>query len=189
MNPNSLSFWDQVQLTLLRVLSLTLGLVDRLLNVHWGERLLERLASRWQARLEQLDRALASLQQERSRLHLHGEALALYAAAIYLGGRSLARDELRFDPADPHDEEILDATIDLLVKERLASITSQEIEPGHYVYSLEPDWPAIRARLSEAANQAPPDVANWFREGVCFIDEALLPQAAGNREYNLTGAE
>jgi hypothetical protein len=156
-----------------------LALADGLLRVRWGERLLERLAHRWQARLAHLDETLAELEQERSRLNLQTEALALYAAALYLGGRSLARDELRFDPAESQDEETLDASIELLVKERLAAISTEEIEPGRYIYHLDPDWVAIHARLTEATRHAEPDVAAWFDEGLRFIDESFLPEAMG----------
>jgi hypothetical protein len=159
---------------MLRVLSVVLGAVDALLDVRWGERCLERLAERWQSRLTNLDEALAELEKERRQLQAQAEALAIHAAAIYLGGRSLARDELRFDPADSHDEEILDATIDLLVKARLASVETEEIEPDRYIYHLEPDWPAIRSQISDAVEQAEPQVAEWFREGLKFIDEAFL---------------
>jgi hypothetical protein len=40
---------------------------------------------------------------------------------------------------------------------------------------LEPHWAAIRTRLSDAVDQAEPQVADWFREGLRFIDEAFLP--------------
>jgi hypothetical protein len=178
MNLKPSSLWDQMQMALLRMFTLLLGLLDGVLNVHWGERLLERLAHRWQARLVQLDKDIAHLEQERARLRAQAEALAIHAAAIYLGGRSLTHNELCFDPADPHDEEMLDATIDLLVKQRLASIEMQEIEPGHYVYRLELDWMAIHTRLSNAADQAGLEMEDWFREGLKFIDEAFLSEVA-----------
>jgi hypothetical protein len=175
MNPTPLSFWDQAQLTFLRMLSAVLGMVDDILHVHWGERLLQRLTDRWQAELKELDQALARLEEERHELQMQVGALSLQAATIYLGERKLTRSELCFDPADPRDEEILDVTIDLLVKERLATIESQEIEPGHHVYHLEPDWEAIRTSLSTAAERAQPDIAEWLCEGVRFIDGELLP--------------
>jgi hypothetical protein len=177
MNPQLLPTWNHLHLALLRVLSAGLGLVDRLLNVRWGERYLEQLANRWQAQLAQLDETLAFLEVERKQLQGQAEALAIHAATIYLGGRSLARDELLFDPADPHDEEILDATIDLLVKERLAAIEAEEIGERRYVYRLDPDWVAIRARLVRATDQAEPEVADWFRESLKFIDESFLSDA------------
>ncbi|MFC2029719.1 hypothetical protein ACFLWA_03215 [Chloroflexota bacterium] len=173
MNSTWQPVWDRVQLALLRWLATILALADQLFNVHWGERLLESLASRWQAQLAELDDNLAHLEEERQRLHLQTEALAIHAAALYLGGRSLARGELRFDPADPQDDRTLDAAIDLLVKESLAAVETEEIEPRCYVYHLEPDWVAIRARLAEATRQAEPQLADWFGESLRFIDEAF----------------
>ena len=67
-----------------------------------------------------------------------------------------------------------------LVKERLAAIESEQIEPGHYVYHLEPDWSAIRARLSDAAGQTDPEMADWFRQGLEFIDDAFLSEAGAD---------
>jgi len=174
MNSHSLTLRDRIQLALLRLLSVVLGTIDHLFGIRWGEQLLGRLASRWEARLAQLDEALALLEKERRRLHGQAEALAIQATTIYLGGRSLARDELCFDPADPHDEEILDAIIELLVKERLAEIEMLEIEPERYVYRLEPDWPVIRRRLAEAAEQSDPAIGEWLHDGLRFIDETFL---------------
>jgi hypothetical protein len=176
VTPKSLSFWAKVQLALLRTLSIFLATVDSLLNVRWGERLLAQMAKRWQENLDQLDETLAQLEKERAQVQMQAEAIAIHAAAIYLGGRSLthAQGQLCFDPADPRDEEILDASIDLLVKERLAAIRTEEIEEGHYIYHLEPDWAAIRARLETAVEGTESDIAEWFREGLKFIDEAFL---------------
>ena len=174
MNPSPLSLWEQTQLTLLRFLSILLGVLDRLFHIHLGEHLLDRMSKNWETRLDQLDEALAHLEKERHRLQLQAEALAIHAAAIYLGGRSLAREELRFDPAVPRDEEILDASIALLVKQRLAAIESVEITPGHFVYTLEPDWAAIHNHLGEVADQAEAETAEWLREGMRFIDESGL---------------
>lgn len=173
MTEPSLSFWDRAQLRLLRLLTVCLAVVDSLFHVRWGERLLERMASRWQAQLLALDESLARLETERQQIELLAEALSIHAAALYLGGRWLARGELRFDPADCRDEEVLDASIDLLVRERLAAVESEEVDSGQYIYHLEPDWPAIRARLAEAAAQADGETAAWLREGLAFIDEAL----------------
>ena len=184
MNHSPLTFWDRAQLALLRLLSIGLGLVDRLFHVQWGERALERMSRRWESRLEQLDETLALLEQEREQLQIQSEALAIHAAAIYLAGRNLTQDKLRFDPAVRHDDEILDATIDMLVKQRLASIETEEVDDGHYVYTIEPDWAAILASLRAAADRADPEVAEWFQEGIRFIDEAFLTQAEppGERE-------
>jgi hypothetical protein len=179
---------EWLQLTLIRVLAWFLRLVDSLFDVRWGEGMLAHLAGGWERQISKLDADIARLEQERHELQMQAEALAIHAAALYLGGRSLARQELRFDPADPKDEEMLDASIDLLVKQRLAAIETEEIEAGHYIYHLEPNWPAISARLGSAAEQAEatgqaaaadgvtPEIADWFREGQKFIDEAFLSQ-------------
>jgi hypothetical protein len=181
VNSQSLSWWEQLQLILLRLVSVILAAVDRLFNVTWGERQVARLSGRWQARLAHLDQTLADLEMERQQLQMQTEALAIQAAAIYLAGRSLTRDELRFDPAESREEELLDATIDLLVKRRLAAIESQEIEAGRYVYRLEPDWPAIQAYLAAAAERARPESAAWFREGLNFIDTAIGSQQTADQ--------
>lgn len=178
MNPAPLSFWDRTQLTILRLLSVSLAWVDLILNVHWGERLLDRLSHRWRSRLDLLNATLADLEKERHQIQMQAEALAIQAATIYLGGRSLIYNDLRFDPAVAHDEEMLDASIDLLVKQQLATIESVETEPGHFVYYLEPDWAAIHRRLSAAVDQADPESAEWFLEGIRLIEEALLTHGA-----------
>jgi hypothetical protein len=175
MNPAPFSFSSQAQLALLRLLSIALGFIDRLFNVCWGERLLDRMARHWQARLKELNRTLSDLQEERYQLQQQTEALVIHAATVYLAGRNATHGELRFDPAVPRDEEVLDASIEVLVKQRLATIDSEEIEPGHFIYHLEPDWAAIHARLSAAADQAEPEMAEWFREGMRLAAEALPP--------------
>lgn len=177
MTGKSPSLWERLQLRLLRLLAAVLGLIDGLFRVQWGERLLERLSRRWETQITEIDRALTQLEKEREQLYLQAEAIAIHAAVIYLGGRSLAHNELTFDPADPRDEEMLDATIDLLVKEKLAAIEPQEIEAGRYIYHLEPDWPALRARLVEAVEQVEPQTADWLAHGIRFIDEAFLAQS------------
>jgi hypothetical protein len=182
MKPASLSRWDRTQLAFLRIMSSFLGLVDGILNVQWGEHLLERMSNRWQRQLQQLNESLAALEDERNQIHDQLEALALHIAAICLAGRRVACSELRFDPAIPHDDELLDASIALLVKPRLATIESEEIEPGHFIYHLEPDWTAIHSRLSTAANQAGPEIAEWFRESLRLMEESFLPQTDAQTE-------
>jgi|GEM_PF-719077 len=177
MSTTRLTFWDRAQLLLLRILSISLGLLDRLFRIDWGERVLDRMSRRWEDQLDQLDATLAHLEQEREQIQAQSEALAIHAAAIYLAGRRLTQETLRFDPALSQDDEILDATIDLLVKQRLASIETEEVEAGRFVYTLEPDWAAILAKLRDAADQAEPEVAEWFQEGIRFIAEEFLPVA------------
>lgn len=176
MRPMTLSFWDRVQLRMLRLLSILLGIVDEVFHVQWGERVLSKMAARWQLQLARLDQALEDLAKERRNTDIQAHALSMYAAALYLGRRRLARGELLFDPSDPRDEEVLDASIELLVKERLADIETQEIGDGQYTYRLEPDWLAIRACLAAALDQADPESDDWLRDGLAFIDDALLPE-------------
>jgi len=176
MNPSPLTVWDRAQLALLRVLSIGMGLLDRLFHVDWGERALGRMSRRWESQLEKLDETLSRLEQERKDLHDQSETLAIHAAAIYLATRTVTEGTLRFDPAISQDDEILDATIELLVKQRLASIETKEISAAEYVYTIEPDWGAIRTRLRAAADRADPEIADWLVDGLRFIDEALLAQ-------------
>jgi hypothetical protein len=176
MNSTPLSFWDRVQLLLLRILSIGLGLIDRLFHIDWGERALGRMSRRWEDQLEELDATLARLEQEREQIQAQSEALAIHAAAIYLAARNLTQDKLRFDPEVSHDDEILDATIDLLVKQRLASVETEEVDAGHFVYTIDPDWKAILSKLRAAAAEADPGIAEWYEEGIRFIDEEFLPQ-------------
>jgi hypothetical protein len=171
MSPSRASLGDRVQLRLLRLLSTLLALVDGLLGVSWGERLLDRLAAHWQARMVQIDAALAALEEERIRLRVQAEGLALYAAVTYLARRQMSCGELCFDPADPEDERALDANIDLLVKGQLATVEISQVEVGHDLYCLEPDWVQIQARLEQAASQAEPETAGWLRDGIRLIEE------------------
>jgi hypothetical protein len=183
MKPTPTSFWDYTQLALLRFLSIFLALMDRILNVRWGEQMLAHMAERWQERLEKLDQEIAALEKERHRSQVQAEALVIHAATIYLAGRQMAHEELRFDPAIPRDEEILDATIEMLVKQRLATIESQEVRPGHFVYNVGPDWAAIHKRIHTVAEEADPELAEWFRESLKLIEEVLLPKPEPQIEH------
>jgi hypothetical protein len=89
----------------------------------------------------------------------------------YLVSRRRACGEICFDPANPDDEQALDANIDLLVKERLAAIEICRGAEGHDLYRLEPDWVQIQARLEQAASQAEPETAGWLRDGARQIEE------------------
>ena len=95
MNPQPLSFWDQVELLLLRLAAALLVPVDRLFNVQWGERVLTRMTVRWEERLATLDEAMAELDRERQHIQDQTQALAIHTAAVYLGGRCLTHDEAR----------------------------------------------------------------------------------------------
>ena len=169
-----LSFREQALWIVCQVIAAGLEPFDRVFHGRWGERLLERLTGRWQNRLDQVKALILALEQERNRLQQQTEAVAIYGAAIYLGSRSLIRNELRIDPADPREADVLDASIELLVKRQLAAVTVEEEQEGGHVYRLEPDWAAICARLSEAAEQSESPMAGWFREGIQLIDETFL---------------
>ena len=173
MRPPLSSTWEHMRLTLLHWLSTVLSLLDGQFHTRWGERVLIRLIDRWQTELNQLERTLAHLEEERQRLTSQMEAMAIHTAVIYLAGRCQARQEMRFDPADPRDEQLLDACIDTLVKEQLAAMETSEIQSGRYVYTLEPDWPAIQERLASAADEAEPELSDWLREGIRFIDDMI----------------
>ncbi|MGQ9598095.1 MAG: hypothetical protein ACUVWZ_01630 [Anaerolineae bacterium] len=168
------SFREQVLWIVYQMIAAGLEPIERLLNVRWGEHLLERLTRRWQNHLDRVEHLIQVLEQERIRLQQQTEALAIYGAAIYLGSRSLIQNELRIDPANPREAEILDASVEVLVKRQLAAVSIEESREGRPVYHLEPDWTAIRARLSEAAKQGESQMAEWFREGVQLIDETFL---------------
>lgn len=182
MSFNAASLRDATQIALLRTLTWFVSMVDALFDVRWGQRLLKRLGNRWQTRLAELDQDLAQLEGERTRLYMQAEALALQVAAVHLGARYLVQGELRFDPSDSHDRETLDASIDLLVKPQLATIDPHEVEPGRYIYYLEPDWAAIRARLSHAMSLGNPERPNGLRDGVQFIDETFLSESETTAE-------
>lgn len=174
MKLTRLSFREQALWTVCRMIAAGLEPFDRVFHGRWGERLLKRLTGRWQNRLDQVEDLVHVLEQERNRLQQQTEALAIYGAAIYLGSRSLMRNELRIDPTDPREAEILDASIELLVKRQLAAVSVEQGQEGGHVYRLEPDWAAICARLSDAAEQSESQMAEWFREGAQLIDETFL---------------
>ncbi len=169
-----LSFREQALWTVCRMIAAGLEPFDPMFHGCWGERLLKRLTGRWQNRLDRVEALIHALEQERNRLQQQTEALAIYGAAVYLGSRSLIRNELRIDPTDPREAEILDASIELLVKRQLAAVSVEEGQEGSRVYHLEPDWAAICTRLSDAAEQSESRMAEWFREGIQLIDETFL---------------
>lgn len=183
MNPAPLSGWAQVQIFFLRLLTRLMGATDGLLKVRWGEGVISRLERRWQAQLNHLDEEMAEIKEERRRLERRTEALGLHFAVTYLAGRSLTLGRLTFDPADPHDNEILDATIQLLVIDRLAAIEPEAVGEGRYLYHLEPDWSAIRIRLAQSLPNAHPEIAGGVRQTLTLIDDAfLMGRPSGSNE-------
>ena len=140
------------------------------------------MSRKWERQLEALDQTLARLEQEREQIQDQSEALAIHAAAIYLAGRGLTDDGLRFDPELSHDDEILDATIDLLVKQRMASIETEEIDKGHFVYTLEPDWAAILQRLRAAVGRTRTGTLSRIIHGVRTTDFLVRRQFRRTRK-------
>lgn len=177
MNPEKLSLRERVQLFLLRGGTRLLRTVDSLLGVQWGEHQIQQLAVRWSTQISEIDQAIVDLEEERNHVLSQVEALAIQSAAIYLGGRQMTHNKLSFDPSDPHDEEMLDATIELLVKQRLAEVETEQLNKGHYIYHVEPNWSSIRTYLARVAEHADQDVAGWLQEGLEFIDETMLAEA------------
>ncbi|MFN2242567.1 MAG: hypothetical protein ACK2U2_09785, partial [Anaerolineae bacterium] len=57
-------------------------------------------------------------------------------------------------------------------------------EAGRFVYTIEPDWTAILAKLRASASEADPEIAEWFEEGIRFIDEEFLPQVQARGEQD-----
>jgi hypothetical protein len=162
---------NRIYVHLVQAVGITLGLFDAAFGTHLSERVVDRLTHRWQQRLDTLNAELAALETERRGLEAQASALALQAAVYYLGARVLSRDELCFDPSDPEDERMLDATIDLLVKSRLASVELHEPSPGRTLYRVDPHWDAIRETLEglRADFESPTDA--WLDECLLLIDE------------------
>ncbi len=165
-----MTWLNRLQVRLIRVVGMALGVFDKAFDTQIGERLVDRLTRRWQRRLDTLGAELAALDAEREGLEAQVTAMALQAAVYYLGARALTRGDLCFDPGDPEEERMLDATIELLVKPRLAAIESLEPQPGCTLYRIEPDWPAIRSSLERLASGAGRSRADWLDECLAFID-------------------
>lgn len=58
---------------------------------------------------------------------------------------------IEFDDRDPAENAMADALIRYLVGFDLAESRSHETEPGHYVYSISVNWPALEA-MAQGAN-------------------------------------
>jgi hypothetical protein len=162
---------NRLQVRLAQVVGLVLGLFDTAFDTQIGERTVDWLTARWRRRLDDLNAELEALEAERQGLEAQASALALQAAVYYLGARVVSRGEVCFDPNDPDEEQMLDATIELLVKPRLATIETLESSEGRYRYRIEPDWGAIRGHLEKLAPDAGSETAAWLQECLTFIDQ------------------
>lgn len=145
-----------------KILFAALILVDHLLGTHLVDKELARReakVARYRARMTELEKQLTRLEG------LLG-ALNLRLCLLYLRERSLLSPErwLSFDPNDPEKDKGLDLLIEHLVKSRLATIEMDEVEEGHYVYHLRPDWAAIRAVFAEQQADLEPGMKGWLSE-------------------------
>lgn len=145
-----------------KILFTALILVDHLL----GTNLAEKELSRREAKVARYRARMTELEKQLTRLEGLLRALNLRLCLLYLRERSLLSPErwLSFDPSDPEEDKGLDLIIEHLVKPRLATVEMDEVEEGHYVYHLQPDWAAIRLLLAEQQTDLEPDMKGWLSE-------------------------
>jgi hypothetical protein len=143
-----------------RILFTVLILVDHLL----GTNLVEKELSRREAKVARYRARMAELEKQLTRLEGLLGAINLRLCLLYLRERSLLSLErwLSFDPNNPEEDKGLDLLMENLVKPRLATIEMDEVEEGHYVYHLQPDWAAIRAFFAEQQADLEPDMERWL---------------------------
>jgi hypothetical protein len=145
-----------------RILFTAFIFVDHLLGTHLVEKELARReakVARYRDQMTELERQLTQLED------LLG-AINLRLCLLYLRERSLLSPErwLSFDSNDPEEDKGLELLVEHLVKPRLATIEMDEVEEGHYVYHLQPDWAAVRAFLAKQQTDLEPDVEGWLSE-------------------------
>ena len=143
-----------------KILFTALILVDHLLGTH----LVDKELARREAKVVRYRTQMTELEEQLTRLEGLLGALNLRLCLLYLRERSLLSPErwLSFDPNDPEEDRGLDLVIEHLVKPRLATIEMDEVEEGHYVYHLQPDWAAIRALFTEQQADLEPDMKGWL---------------------------
>jgi len=137
-------------------------IIDRLFGTH----LLDRELARYQVRIDALVERIGGVSQEIDALV---EDLAIYRLTLCLielqlrSERADLDDWLCFVPqADGwlEDEGLLDSVIDCLVKPRLATVDTELVSEGRYVYRIHPDWRAIVARLE--GSHPPKELLIWL---------------------------
>jgi hypothetical protein len=145
-----------------RILFTALVLVDRLLGTH----LVEKELSRREAKVARYRARMMELEEQLTKLEDLLEAINLRLGLLYLRERSLLSPErwLSFDPNDPEEDRGLDLLVEHLVKPHLATIETDQVEEGHYVYHLQPDWVAIRAFFAEQQADLEPEIEGWLSE-------------------------
>jgi hypothetical protein len=145
-----------------KILFTALVLADHLLGTNLAVKELARReakVARYRAQMMKLEKQLTGLEGML-------EAINLRLCLLYLQERSLLLPKrwLSFDPNDPEEDRGLNLLIEHLVKPRLATIEMDEVEEGHYVYHLQPDWTAIRALLAEQQADLEPGLKGWLSE-------------------------
>ncbi|MDH4136029.1 MAG: hypothetical protein OEW09_04835 [Anaerolineae bacterium] len=145
-----------------RILFTALILVDHLLGTH----LVQKELARREAKVARYRTQMTELEKQLTRLEGLLGAINLRLCLLYLRERSLLSPErwLSFDSNDPEEDRGLGLVIEHLVKPRLATVETDQVEEGHYIYHLQPDWAAIRAFFAEQQTDLEPDMRGWLSE-------------------------
>ena len=145
-----------------KILFTALILFDHL----WGTHLAEKELSRRGAKVARYRAQMTELEKQLTRLEGLLGAINLRLCLLYLRERSLLSPErwLSFDSNDPEEDRGLGLVIEHLVKPRLATVETDQVEEGHYIYHLQPDWASIRAFFAEQQADLEPDMRGWLSE-------------------------
>jgi len=138
----------------------SLIIVDRLFATNF----VERVVARRKAKVARYEARLAEISEQLVKLERLLETANLQLCLLYLRQRKLLWPHrwLHFDTGNPQEDKGLDLLIDHLVKPRLAAIEVREVEKGHYIYQLGPDWAAISAFLAQREADLQPEIAEWL---------------------------
>jgi hypothetical protein len=131
----------------------------------FGTRLLEWELGRRQQKIDHLMTEMEHIHQSLDELHAELEVSRLALCVLDLKARRERNDHpdwLRFAPHCNGDESLLDDAIDCLVKTRLARVDIEPAGSGHFVYQLDPDWPAIANQLASKADNL--DLMPWLEQ-------------------------
>lgn len=146
-----------------------------------GTRLSERILTHYDTQVAQLRQQLADIETQRAQLEASREALAISMCAVLLAAfeRSPAGGIL-FEPGAEH-EDVLQASINVLVKPGLATIHEHPRPEGQLAYELFPRWAEVGARLARLHEQIKaPDIAAHVRHAMDQVQAiARAPQAEG----------
>ncbi len=160
-----------------KVLALLAAFSDRWL----GTRLAPRLLARYDARIDELKQELTAIESARAKLGLNTQALVVSTCAALLTTFERSPDGgLMFEPGSEH-QDLLQTSINVLVKHDLASIREHARPENTFAYELFPRWSQIcdhLAHLSDEIDSA--DIAAHVRHNIEQIRAATwvddLPQ-------------